>query len=153
MIEYPSSGYLTAGKARTTAIYLFVLNTKLMKGLHIKKPIDIVAHWALCINGYVYELAHTNPYNKHKPYNYSCTHESTFVQRGCAGFDRTAGESGKLVTSVSGRFSSLDASGQECNGPHWDMKKYHHPVSIARVDRQPSKQVAEVVFRRPCSIS
>ncbi|KAG8159509.1 hypothetical protein KVR01_010146 [Diaporthe batatas] len=41
-----------------------------LKSLGLKKPIDIVAHWTICINGICYELARQT--NKKEPYFYRC---------------------------------------------------------------------------------
>jgi hypothetical protein len=57
-------------------IILFTMPVSALKTLGIKKPIDIVAHWTICINGMCYELARQS--NKKEPYTYKATVEREF---------------------------------------------------------------------------
>lgn len=50
------------------SIELLTVPVSSLKSLGIKKPIDIVAHWTICINGVCYELARQS--NKKEPYSY-----------------------------------------------------------------------------------
>lgn len=81
--EYPSAyniennTWLTYDKPHDGKMYLFVLPISAMKRFGIKKPIEVVAHWALCINGICYELRRTGK----KDYDFVSTTEPKFVER------------------------------------------------------------------------
>ncbi|KAF6836915.1 hypothetical protein CMUS01_05229 [Colletotrichum musicola] len=81
--EYPSAyniqnnTWLTYGKPHDGKMYIFMLPTTALKQFGIKKPIDVVAHWALCINGICYELQRTD--NKGK-YDFGWKTEPDFVK-------------------------------------------------------------------------
>lgn len=70
------SPILVQGQPFSQSIVLLTMPVSALKTLGIKKPIDIVAHWTICINGMCYELARQN--NKKEPYTYKATPESEF---------------------------------------------------------------------------
>ncbi|KAF6828580.1 hypothetical protein CPLU01_08449 [Colletotrichum plurivorum] len=80
--EYPSAyniqnnTWLTYDKPRDGKMYIFMLPTTALKQFGIKKPIDVVSHWALCINGICYELQRVNS----KEYNFGWKTEPDFVK-------------------------------------------------------------------------
>lgn len=75
---YPSGGWLTYGKPATYKIYLLTMPTSMFSNFGIKKPLDMVAHWALLIDGRCYQLGHTGI--KGKPYGYQWKWEPHFVE-------------------------------------------------------------------------
>lgn len=54
-------------------IFLLTTPVSTLKALGIKNPIDIVAHWTICINGWCYELARQA--SKKFPYTYKAKPE------------------------------------------------------------------------------
>lgn len=90
---------LTYNDPYSRKIHLFTMSTTALKNMGIKKPIDIVAHWAICVNGWVYELGR-DPLQKKKKdqYGYKATPELKFVQnRKRQRKDIMYGEIGDLV--------------------------------------------------------
>lgn len=62
-------GYLPAapppyGAPPSLEIELFTTPVSTLKAIGLNKPIDIVAHWTLCINGWCYELARQDVKNE-----------------------------------------------------------------------------------------
>lgn len=60
-------------------IVLLTMPVSTLKAVGIKKNIDLVAHWTICINGMCYELARQD--NKKEPYTYKATPEHEFRAR------------------------------------------------------------------------
>ena len=82
---YPMDSYvannvwLTYGKPASWSIYLFTMPITTLKKMGIKKGMDIVAHWAICVNGYVFELGQTG--QKKPRYGYRRTWELDFAHK------------------------------------------------------------------------
>lgn len=77
-LPYPSGRWLTYGQPATYKIYLLTMPTSMFRDFGIKKPLDMVAHWALLIDGRCYQLGHTG--NKKEPYDYQWKSEPDFVE-------------------------------------------------------------------------
>ena len=69
--------WLTQNKPLTWDIYLFITPISTLNKMGIKKGLDLVAHWALCINGCVFELGLTG--QKKPKYAYRKTSEKDFI--------------------------------------------------------------------------
>jgi hypothetical protein len=88
--------WLTYGKPDPWSIYLFTMPTTTLHKMGIKKGMDIVAHWALCINGMVFELGQTG--QKKPRYAYKRTPEPEFAyKRRRQGKDIMYGRIGSLA--------------------------------------------------------
>lgn len=102
---------------------MFIMSTKAMKKLHIKEPIDIVAHWALCINGRVYELAHSDPYDAYEPYRYQWKTEAAFVRhRYEQGKEIIVGDLGRMARSYADDY--IDYIGQYASMFIWPLLRH-----------------------------
>ncbi|KAF3050170.1 hypothetical protein E8E11_002966 [Didymella keratinophila] len=60
-------------------VMLLTIPISTFKAVGVKKPIDVVAHWTICVNGICYELARQN--DKKNPYRYKWTPEHEFRAR------------------------------------------------------------------------
>jgi hypothetical protein len=109
---------LTYNDPYSRKIHLFTMSTTALQNMGIKKPIDIVAHWAICVNGWVFELGRDPTQKKKKDqYGYKATPELQFVQkRKQQGKDIMFGEIGDLVYPYSpGQIHEIGKSVQYCN--------------------------------------
>ncbi|KAF1922231.1 uncharacterized protein M421DRAFT_96869 [Didymella exigua CBS 183.55] len=94
---------LTYNDPYSRKIHLFTMSTTAMKNMGIKKPIDIVGHWAICVNGWVFELGRDITQKKKKDqYGYRPIQELAFVRkRKDQGKDIMYGYIGDLVLPYS----------------------------------------------------
>lgn len=71
-----------SSKESPTAIYLYTTPLRKSGPLKLKKPADIFAHWAICIQGRCYELVRNTTRTKDEPeYNVRFSSEQEWEQR------------------------------------------------------------------------